>query len=339
MAVYLRQADLKHDEQLLIAFARNHLELMDEERFRWLYRDNPSGVARVWLACDDHAEAPVGMAAVFPRRCYVAGEQVLGCVLGDFCISEKYRSLGPAVQLQKACLSLVRDGEFACCFDFPSGGMLGVYKYLGLQPAGQSVRMVKYLKADGRTGQWAPLRSVSGLVFKAADLALALRDRNSSQANDIEYRLDKETCSDEYRQLAERVGSSLGDCTLRSPDYLNWRYRRHPSQRYEFLAAYRGAELQSYCVFTVSDGHAGVVDLFGVPEEEPVRGLLTHLAALLRERGVSTVSISVLTSDARVRLLKKLGFWGRESVPVIGFDGNRTNFGARLLLMHGDRES
>ena len=44
----------------------------------------------------------------------------------------------------------------------------------------------------------------------------------------------------EYRQLAERVGSSLGDCTLRSPDYLNWRYRRHPSQRYEFLAAYRG---------------------------------------------------------------------------------------------------
>jgi hypothetical protein len=339
MGVYLREADVNQDERLLIAFARNYLEAMDEERFRWLYRDNPAGMARVWLAFNGQAEEPVGMAAVFPRLCYVAGQQVLGCVLGDFCISEKYRSLGPAVQLQRACLSVVRDGEFACCYDFPSSGMLGVYKYLGLRPADQSVRMVKYLKADGRIRKLVPLQSVSGLIFKAADLALALRDRNSSRSNDIEYRLDKEACADEYRRLAERVGSSLGDCTLRSPEYLNWRYRQHPSQRYEFLAAYRGGELQSYCVFTLSDGQVGIVDLFGVPDEGSVRGLLTHLVRLVRSRGASAISISVLASDVRAGLLKKLGFWSRESVPVIGFDADRTDFGARLLLMHGDRES
>jgi hypothetical protein len=120
---------------------------------------------------------------------------------------------------------------------------------------------------------------------------------------------------------------------------LNWRYRQHPSQRYEFLAAYRGGELQSYCVFTLSDGQVGIVDLFGVPDEGSVRGLLTHLVRLVRSRGASAISISVLASDVRAGLLKKLGFWSRESVPVIGFDADRTDFGARLLLMHGDRES
>jgi hypothetical protein len=340
MSVYLREADLDHDQCLLTAFAGKYLEAMDDERFRWLYRDNPCGTARVWLALNDRTQDPVGMAALFPRRCYVGGIEVSGCVLGDFCVSEKYRSLGPALQLQRACMSTVRSGEFAFCYDFPSSAMLGVYKYLDLQPADMSVRMVKFLRVDRKVRQLVQVPSAAGAISKVANLALALGDRKTLSKNGIEYRLDEQSCSAEYHQLAQEIGSSLGDCILRSPVYLNWRYRQHPSQRYEFLAAYRCGKLRAYCVFlTLPDGNVGISDLFGVREEESTDGLLTYLVELLRQRGASEVSISVLAGDPRAGLLKRLGFWSRESVPVIGFAANPSYFGSQLMLMHGDRES
>jgi hypothetical protein len=311
----------------------------DAHRFRWLYHDNPFGQARAWLAFDGQTEGPIGMAALFPRRGYVGGAEVLGCVLGDFCVSEGYRSLGPAVQLQRACLSLIELGQFAFCYDFPSTAMVSIYRYLGLQPTHTSVRMAKLLRTEKTIREMVPARALSRVISKAADFVLALKDRQAADPEGMEYRLDEQPCSAQYARLAQQVGSSLGSCTVRSPEYLNWRYRQHPTQHYEFLAGYRGGELQTYCVFTLSEGRAQIVDLFGSPDEKKITGLLKRLVRLLRSRGASAISISVLAGDVRTRLLRTLGFRGRESVPVIGCSGKLSNFGPRLLLMHGDRES
>ena len=339
MAVHLREADLMKDEPALIALGRSYLGAMDVRRFRWLYHDNPFGRARAWMAFDGRTETPIGMAALFPRRCYVGGAEVLGCVLGDFCVSESYRSLGPAVQLQRACLSLVKLGQFAFCYDFPSTSMVSIYRYLGLEPTHTSVRMVKPLRTHEKVREIVPTRILSRVISKVADFVLALRDRQPSDPEGMEYRLDEKPCSAEYSRLAQRVGSSQGSCTVRSPQYLNWRYRGHPSQQYEFLTGYRGGELQTYCVFTLSEGWAQIADLFGGPDEKVMVGLLKRLVRLLRSRAASRISISVLAGDPRTRLLQSLGFRNRESVPVIGCSPKLSSFGARLLLMHGDRES
>ncbi len=333
MGVSLREADLVQDEDVLVTLGQRYLPAMNAGRFRWLYRENPFGPARVWLALDETSKTPVGMAAVFPRRAYVAGAEVLGCVLGDFCISEHYRSLGPAVQLQRACLSFIKSGEFAFYYDFPSTRMAGVYKYLGVAETDRSLRMVKFLKVDAAVRRLVPSKVVSGVISRGANRVLALRDRVRSTGDSVEYRLSQEQCSEEYSGLARQVGSSLGDCTLRSREYLNWRYRRHPSQRYESLAAYRDGRLQGYCFFLIAENQAFISDLFGTQEQETFDRLLGELSKLLRDRGISAITISVLASDPRLGLLKRLGFWSRESVPVV------TDGGGRFFLMHGDRES
>ena len=137
MAIYVRQASLIDDERILTGLAQRYLnEDADERRFRWLYRENPFGPARAWIAYEKDNEA-VGMAAVFPRRMYCDGVAVSGCVLGDLCIATKFRSLGPALQLQRACLACARSGEFALAYDFPSTTMLGVYRHLGVGAGGK----------------------------------------------------------------------------------------------------------------------------------------------------------------------------------------------------------
>jgi hypothetical protein len=337
--VHLREANLVRDEAALVGMTQTYMGATDGHRFRWLYRDGPFGPARVWLAFDGSSPSPLGMAALFPRRGYIGGEEVLGCVLGDFCISEHYRSLGPAIQLQRACLALIESGEFAFSYDFPSKSMLGVYRYMGVNPTDECVRLVKVLRAEDQVREMVAIPVIAKALTAAADFALRLSDKNPAMYDGMEYRLDNQPCSREYLRLAQRIGSSLGSCVLRSPEYLDWRYRRHPFRQYEFLTCHRNGELQAYCVFTLDDERVQIVDLFGSSEEKVLTGLLRCVVRLARNRGKSAISVALLASDPRTRVLRKLGFHSRESAPVVGFGPRVGDCGSKLLLMHGDRES
>jgi len=339
MTTRIREANLREDQKVLTDLIQTYLDgEADNNRFRWLYLENPFGPARAWVACGDHNEA-IGMAAVFPRRMYREGKTVTGCVLGDLCISTKYRSVGPTLQLQRACLACARSEEFAVAYDFPSSTMSRVYEHLGIFPAEKSVRRAKVLRIDDKIGRLVPVPVLSRLLAAVGNFALAVKSRRPSHLPDLEVRLDDAPCSSEYSALAEQVGSSWGICTVRSAEYLNWRYRRHPRLKYEFLAARRYKELVAYCTFTMADGNATIAELFGSMDNQVLTGLLRELVGLLRRRGVATVSMPVLSGDPRTGLLRKLGFWAREAVPVMGFAGGSTLTSSQMFLMHGDRES
>lgn len=339
MAVYVREANLVDDRDVLTGLAQNYLNRdADQNRFRWLYLENPFGLAGAWIACDGDG-APVGMAAVFPRQMYHGDGVVPGCVLGDFCLSPQYRTVGPALQLQRACLGSARSRAFAVAYDFPSATMLGIYRHLGISPIGQSVRLAKTLRVDRKIASRLPVPVLSRPLAAAMNFALTLADQPSSGEAGLDFRLQDAPCTTEYSKLAAQIGSSFGICTVRSAEYLNWRYWQHPRTRYEFLTARRQTELLTYCAFTVSDGNATVVELFGNMDVDVVTRLLGELAKLLRVRGLATISLPVLSSDLRLGLLRKLGFRARESVPVVGFAGGSTLLGSQMFLMHGDRES
>jgi len=340
MAVYVREASLSYDRGTLVGLTRAHLFAgTTERRFQWLYQENPFGSARAWLAIDGNTQQAIGMASLFPRRGLINGARATCCVLGDFCVSEKYRTLGPALQLQRACLSAVKAGPFALCYDYPNPAMLAVYKHLGVVPNCKLVRMVKRLRTEDKMKQWISSERVSRAAARIADLALLLREGYISDPAGVQFRLEEQECTAEYSRLADRIGSSLGGCTLRTSAYLNWRYRRNPITAYEFLAAYRGEELLAYCVFSIADRQAWVAELFGRSDNSIVTGLFRRLAALLRSRGAVSINVVLLASDVRMGALRKAGFWQRESTPVIACDSDLKNFGSWLLLMQGDRES
>src|SRR5208282_3193242 len=176
MAIYVREANLTNDQGILIELARAYLNGdSDESRFRWLYQENPFGPARAWLACENRDEV-IGMAAVFPRRMYRGGVVVTGCVLGDLCISTKYRSVGPALQLQRTCLTCARSEEFAVAYDFPSTTMTRVYEHLRILPMGKSVRLVKTLRIDNKIKRIFPVPLLSRPLAAAGNFALAVSD-------------------------------------------------------------------------------------------------------------------------------------------------------------------
>ena len=102
MNIQIREADLKRDGvRIADALSKYLTPLADLQRFDWLYNRNPNGKARAWVGLIEGDV--VATAAVFPRRAYFNKSEIIAWVLGDFCVSDRHRSLGPAVALQRAC--------------------------------------------------------------------------------------------------------------------------------------------------------------------------------------------------------------------------------------------
>src|SRR5437016_5954264 len=216
MAIVVREADLDKDRQILILFLQQHLtKQSDNRRFDWLYRNNPHGPAQAWIAADSEKEVIIGMASAFPRRFYFDGREELGVVLGDFCIRDRYRSLGPALQLQRACLSSVDGTNKAFCFDFPSQSMMSVYKRLNLKPLGRMVRLAKPLRVDRIVKKFVKMTALSKPLSDAGNRVLSLLDRRPRGRGTSVISLHQGVFGEEFTKLAQEIGSCHGVCVKR----------------------------------------------------------------------------------------------------------------------------
>lgn len=180
MAIAIRPGTLEADRLSVIGLLARHLNpAYDAARFDWLYTKNPAGPGRFWIAFDAATGEAVGTAAAFPRLFSVGGREERGWVLGDFCVSDRHRSLGPALKLQRSCLNLVADTRTPFCYDFPSRTMMVVYERLRIAPRGQMRRLVKLLRIESKLAGIPGLAHVASGLGRVLDGVRTLRGRSS----------------------------------------------------------------------------------------------------------------------------------------------------------------
>ena len=344
MGLTIRSADLAADRQLIIETLRRHLNpLSDAARFEWLYLANPYGPAVAWIATDEARGETVGMASAFPRRAIRDGKDERCWVLGDFCIHAQYRTLGPAIQLNRACLSGVDRGCVSFCYDFPSDRMMAVYRRLGIHPFGHMTRFAKVLRWGRRLRQTVRASMVRGGLGILGDIVDRLPARRPTAPRGTVLALLDAPCDPSFDDLDRANRTRFRLYLERSAAYLNWRYRMNPLATHEILTVRRGRELGGFAVFSQSDGDGILADLWA-REPGAIALLLSETAALLRERGAATLSAPVLSSHPLVPELVRAGFRPRESSPVILYRGADTGQGtpptaAGWPLSYGDRDS
>src|ERR1700689_3764588 len=128
----------------------------------------------------------MGASAIFPRRVKVRKQEFTACIFGDFGIERDYRTLGPALVLQRATIAGMREAGFDFGYDLPSSSMLGVYRRLDMTPSQSLLRMAKPLPANRKISQAVKPAVVAGAATAAANFALATRDslrRGKSRAD------------------------------------------------------------------------------------------------------------------------------------------------------------
>jgi Acetyltransferase (GNAT) domain len=342
MNITIRAADLEADRQAIVDGVIKYLNpAAGSARFDWLYKNNPFGAPRVWLAVEGDGGSIVGALAAFPRQLSVRGHKETAWVLGDCWVADQYRSLGPVLTLQRACLREIDSGAARFCYDFPSAAMMAVYRRLQIKPCFQLVRMAKPLRIDRKLKQLVAHdrlhRALSMVGNQLLDLGEGKlpSDRNVSVSDYVgEF-------GSEFSELGARLGNGYNVYTQRTCDYLNWRYRDNPLCRYDVLIARRNGSLDGYAVLSQEDDGATLVDLFGTSEAGVLSALVNHSIGLMKRRGAQTLSAFVGETHPWRDLLQKHGFKTREATPVVLYapPGGEITENGNWMVMSGDRDS
>ncbi len=331
-----------HQSDLIVLFRRYLTPDSDENRFNWLYKQNPCGVARVWVALDVEKGNIVGAAAAFPRKFYFRETERLGWVLGDFCLAEQYRSMGPALQLQRACMKSV-EPPYDFCYDFPSKSMMAIYKRLGIRQTCDFVRWAKPLRVEDKLKSAVRSESAVRVLSRIGNVVLQSRGwKGTKAACDIE--LQNGLCGEEFTALDHSLQKTPWLRGERTAAYLNWRYLSHPNKSHSILVARKKGALVGYVVIRNDSENARIVDLVAWEEPAVVARLIDAAVGTLRLGGAKTVSLAAGDGHPWGNLFERAGFRRRETSPMAvvlrgGATINETDFKSQCHLMEGDRDS
>jgi hypothetical protein len=316
VGIKIREADFDRDaEQIAEALSKYLTPLADLPRFNWLYQRNPSGKVRAWLAFDN--DEVIATAAAFPRHAYFGKTEISAWVLGDFCVGDRYRTLGPAVALQRELLRALDSSSGAISYDFPSAAMTAVYKRLKIEPVAHMVRMVKVLRVDRKVREHIGCEPVAKAVSALGNIVLAGSNVRSAGDGNLEISLQENKCGPEFDRLAERAGADFGFCVRRSADYINWRYLINPCKKSHLMTAKQNGALVGYAVFAHNGVDGEIIDIFGEDHPEFLGALIREVIELFRHRGLATVSLELLASHPWMGCFKNFGFYPRERKPFI----------------------
>jgi hypothetical protein len=292
--ISVRPVDLESESSLLLAILQVNLPLLPHaRRFEWLYRANPDGPAWSWFACESADGSVVGVTSLFPRSMWVGGRMQMCGQVGDFAISATHRSLGPALQLQRATFQPVDQQILSFCYDCPphDAGM-ATFRRLRVQPNCAVARYALPLRLDRHVKKRLGYAPPS--LMRLINSLLRARHRPGMQPGDLEIAEHAGPFDDEFSCLDAALISPNVIRGRRSAAHLNWRYREDPLQEYRVLAARRKGELFAFLVFFVRNEDIRIVDLFG---RDLPTAAVALLDALVRHYQVSCQNIEAFLSD------------------------------------------
>lgn len=338
-------ANLDRDHKLMIDAVAKYLNpRADEARFNWLYFENPHGRGLAWIARHSKTQDFIGMASAFPRRFYRGDSEQVAWVLGEFCVHERYRMLGPALMLQRTILREMESKNIGMFYDFPSSSMMAIYDRLSIRASFKMLRLACPLRADRRVSELVRLPGLRAPLVAVANATLRRRYATGRLPPHITIVPFAGMCGAEFSELAEGMRGRSGNVIRRSAEYLNWRYFNNPQYRCEMLVVRVHGRLAAYAVFAEEGQQGFLLDLFGSPDPVVLGSLIRSTASVLAARGVSTLSVSILDSHPIVPVLRDCGFREREHSPAIVYVRRidpelEAQHLARWCLIQGDRDS
>ncbi len=329
MAVEIRPVSIKEDRAELIGILLRNFGPGQDTRLDWRAVDNPVGPAWIWFAFDRGKRTVVGTVSVFPRRLFVDGKLVVCGQVGAFVVDTAYRSLGPAVLLQRKTFEPVDCGSIAFCYDCPPHDRgMSTFIRLGMRPSCEVTRYVLLLNADEFFRKRLGKGAWTTPLVTTANLLLAIRTRAGSSRN-VEVSELHEPFGEEFSDLDRRV-TSLGVVRAsRSAELLNWRYRQNPESRTGVLVARRSGELLGFLIFWTSDRGAYIVDLFGLQLDETGAALLDGAIDICKRKKLNSLHGYCSFQSELQGLFGSFGFRPRETdARVVAYANGQTS---RLL--------
>jgi hypothetical protein len=325
MSIAIRRASLADEEERLVEILDRNLPGRPNRGIQRRRHANPLGPGWTWVAHSRGSDAIVAMASVFPRTFRVDGKKVVCGQVVEFAVEPPYRSLGPAVLLQKATFEPANSGEVAFCYDCPPHDRgMSTFVRLGMRSSSDVLRYALLLRSDEFLGHRLGNGAWTKPLVAAANVALKVR-RSHPSVRGVEICWHNGAFGEEFACL-DQITSSPGIVRAsRATEELNWRYLADPlapsgssTARMEgcrVLVARRAGELVAFAIFFIlRDGMAWIADLFGQNLADFGCALLEAIVEVCHREKVMRLDVLCSADSGFGSLLQRAGFRARERV-------------------------
>ncbi len=249
---------LKECQEVALAFRNANRPLQrTHEYFSWRYLARPCAEAPV-VAWAWHGESPAGAVTIAPHDFAIYGQMVRLGILGDVSIAPQHRGSGLGVSLLEFVAKRMM-GIGMHCIVLPNAAAQKALRKARWEAVCKVDRYVRPILPVGseRAGVRISLarRALSRVVsagLRTIDAAAAVVARDAVLAAE-------DGDQNELASLWRRTELANTCLSVRTPEYIRWRYLDHPLQRYDFLALRSPGELLGYAIVHL-EGPTLVVD-------------------------------------------------------------------------------
>lgn len=339
MSFVVEKISSKYDSDLLSRLWADSLIELDARRVQWSYENNPHGKACLWLLRDPLAKNYCGTCAVLPRIFKIKDQEVKVGITADFSIQKQYRTLGPALKLQR---SIVGSEEFEFLIGLPNKQSASVQLRAGFKTLGNFSRYVKVfglnqlLKEQMKPYFLTCLNLPATVFFRLTSLLAKLRlVTKNIERGDIYTEFSKE-----FDIFLSKTKFNFSFSVKRDHQYLQWRFCENPYVSYNiFVHKENGLEdLAGYAVFFVRDNIAFIDDILAKDIPDAFKRLMMSFIKYCLSQSYDAVSLKLVADSRFTNILKKLGFskFDTDQKIVIYNRNNRPLCTDRLFLTVGD---
>jgi len=334
MNLAVRRASLIDDRKEILGLLNRNFVSGQETRFEWRHLNHPAGPAWCWFVYDRDSKTTVATASVFPRQMFVDGKLLLCGQVGGFAVEVGYRSLGPAVLMQRTTFEPVDSGALALCYDTPPHDRgMSTFVRLGMQPNCEVIRFALPLRSDEYLQKRFGDAAWTKALVSTTNLLLRMKPRSRPAATVPGLEIDRfaERFDEEFDDLDRDLSTANIVRANRSAKDLNWSYRDNPCSQFQVLVARHAGELMGYLISVVYGDRVAILDVFSRQLARVGRALVEALVEISCNQNRILVEGSCSDASELKSIFLESGFQARErAARVVAYE--RPNGHAAKLL-------
>ncbi len=277
-------------------------EYSTRDYFNWIYEKNPQGNPIIVFARDDKNDSIVGIETIIPMNLWLNEKPIKSALSCNSAVHPDYRSKGIFGMLIDEIQKLAKDEKFRCIYGIPNRNSYHAFVNRGFSEIGRLKIYGKPFKISKYFGNHSILKPLDYLIKKEKD----------------QTKLEpfKEEFDITYDNLFSNKKNNDKIISSKNKDFLNWRYKQHPTRKYETFRYNEKNELLAYIILrkTTFENKQVVVILDFVihPKVTEYKEIIKFIFSVLNNYNENCVAV-ISTVNTRFReheILKNVGFIG-----------------------------
>lgn len=254
---------MPNDKENFLAFLSNWItHIPVGQRYEWIYQNNPHGKAVTLLAIDHQSDEIIGCTSLFPRKVWVNGRELTGCIGGDTFVDPRFRRQGIAKQLHFASIKEMAEKGIQFHYGFPTPNNFKAFLKVGAFHPGNLKGLRLFLGCEPFLDKLNVHIKDNKFLFSIFNSPFELFKKFRYRSVNVKGLKTIDQFDKRFENLHEEIYKSHGVCCIRDIAYLTWRYFQNPHNEYTILGYEEANELQGFAAIKLKGWKCTIFDFF-----------------------------------------------------------------------------